>query len=269
VLAQRSLLRSLLPDCPAALRPRLLSALSLASRHAGWYSVDLNDFDSAEYFYEDARALAHEAENVELGTSVLVAMSRFAVWQGKPRVGMDYAVAARQWADGTGDLRVRAWTYAAGIARAYAADGQRDACLAALDTAHTALGKADEYVPNCYITNYYDGIHASFCGECHLELGDAPRAVDYAQRSLATLDHSYRRHVALTTVDLARAYVQSSEIDEAARLLGDAGEVAAANSSARLITILRQGRADLRPWAKTAAVHALDDRLASCGLAKA
>lgn len=266
VLAQRSLLRSLLPGCPAALRPRLLSALSLASRHAGWYSVDLNDFDGAEYFYEDARALAHEAGNIEQGAQVLVGMSRLAVWEGKPRVGMDHAVAARQWADRTGDMRLRAWTYAAGVARVYAANGQRDTCLTALDAAQTALGRAGEHVPGCYSINYYEGIHASFCGECHLELRDAERAADYAQRSLAALDQSYPRHVALTTVDLARAYVQSGEIDEAARLLGDAGEVAAANSSARLITVLGQGRAELQPWADTAAVRALDDRLASCGV---
>lgn len=267
VLAQRSLLRSLLPDCPASLRPRLLSALGLASRYAGWFSVDLNDLDSAEYFYEDARALAHEAGNIELGAIVLGGMSGLAVLQGKPRVGIDHAVAARQWADRTDDMRLRAWTAAAGIARAYAADGQQDACLAALDMAETELGRAGEQaVPGYYSINYYEGIHDSFCGQCHLELRDAGSAADYAQRSLVTLDRSYTRHVALTTVDLARAYAQSDEVDEAARLLGDAAEIAAGNSSARLVTRVRQGRADLRPWANTATVRALDDRLASCGV---
>jgi hypothetical protein len=229
VLAQRSLLRSLLPGCPEALRPSLLSTLSVASRHAGWYSFDLNDFDSAGYFYEDARALAHEAQNIELSASVLFNMSRLAVWQGKPRVGIDHAVAARQWADHTDDMRSRAWT-AVGAGRAYAADGQRDACLAALDAAETALGRAGDQVPGYNAIHYDEGVHTSFCGECHLELRDAERAADYAQRSLATLDQSYTRQVALTSVDLARAYTQSGEIDEAARLLGDAGEIAAGNS---------------------------------------
>ena len=139
--------------------------------------------------------------------------------------------------------------------------------MAAIDAAETELGRAEEQVPGCYSISYYEGIHISFCGECHLKLRDAERAVDYTQRSLATLDQTYTRHVALTTVDLARAYAQSGEIDEAARLLGDAGEIAAGNSSARLITALRQGRADVQPWADTAAVRALDDRLASWGVA--
>ncbi|MGB6161093.1 MAG: hypothetical protein WCF33_23820 [Pseudonocardiaceae bacterium] len=37
-------------------------------------------------------------------------MSHLATWQGKPRIGIDHAVAAAQWADRTGDLRLRAYT---------------------------------------------------------------------------------------------------------------------------------------------------------------
>jgi hypothetical protein len=60
--------------------------------------------------------------------------------------------------------------------------------------------------------------------------------------------------------------MQCNEIDEAARLLGDAGDIAARNSSARLIERLEQARAGLRPWQYTAAVRTLDDRLAAYGL---
>ncbi|MGH3929441.1 MAG: hypothetical protein ACRDTF_05625, partial [Pseudonocardiaceae bacterium] len=110
VLAQRQLARSLLPDCPAALRPRLLSALSGASRQAGWLLFDLNDFDGAGYYYEDARALAHQAQDIELGAFVLCEMSYLATWQGQPRTGIDHAAAAGQWAGQTGDMRLRAYT---------------------------------------------------------------------------------------------------------------------------------------------------------------
>lgn len=103
--------------------------------------------------------------------------------------------------------------------------------------------------------------------QCHLKLGDAERAADYAQQSLAALDPSFTRLVAFASVNLGRAYVGSGEIDHAARLLGDAGEIAAHNSSARLIERLKQARADLQPWVNTAAVRTLDDRLASYGVA--
>ncbi len=110
VLAQRDLARGLVPECPAGLRPRMLSALNEASRQAGWLSFDLKQFDHAGYYYEDARALAHEAENIGLGAFVLCEMSHSATWQGTPRIGIDHAVAAGQWANRTGDRRLCAYT---------------------------------------------------------------------------------------------------------------------------------------------------------------
>jgi hypothetical protein len=71
----------------------------------------------------------------------------------------------------------------------------------------------------------------------------------------------------MTIVDLSEAYVLCNEIDEAARLLGDAGDIAAGNSSARLIERLEQARAGLQPWRDTAAIRALDERLSSVALA--
>ncbi len=264
VLAQRDLARALVPECPAALRPRMLSARSEASRQAGWLSFDLDQFDHAGYYYEDARALAHEAENIGLGAFVLCEMSHLATWRGTPRIGIDHAVAAGQWANRTGDLRLRAYT--ADVAgRAYAADGQRDACLTALDTAHTALTAADDQAPS--YSTYHEAIHISIRGGCHLTLGEADRAVSYAQQSLETLDQSLVRDMALTIVGLGEAYVRCKEIDEAARLFGDAGEIAARNSSARLIGRLKKGRAELEPWKHTTAVRQLDDRLASYSVA--
>ncbi len=264
VLAQRDLARALVPDCPDTLQPRILSALSETSRQAGWLSFDLKQFDHAGYYYEDARALAHQAENTGLGAFVLCEMSHLATWQGTPRIGIDHAVAAEQWADRTGDLRLRAYT-ADVAARAYAADGQRDACLSALDTAHTVLTTADDQAPS--FSTYDEAIHISIRGGCHLTLREPDHAISYAQQSLETLDQSYARDVAMTIVDLGEAYVQCTEIDEAARLLGDAGEIAAGHSSVRLTDRLAQARAGLQPWHDTAAVRALDERLAAHGLA--
>ncbi|MBV9011810.1 MAG: hypothetical protein JO272_07120 [Pseudonocardiales bacterium] len=265
VLAQRDLARALVPECPAVLRPRLLSALSEASRQAGWLSFDLKRFDHAEYYYEDARALAHQADNPGLGALVLCDMSDLATWQGKPRVGVDHAVAASQWAGRTDDLRLRA--YAADVAaRTYAADGQKNACLTALDTAHTALTRADYQAPS-QMLGYGEGWHIAFRGGCHLKLGEADCAISYAQQGLKLVDQSrLRGATAMTIANFAEAYVQCDEIDEAARLLGDAGDIAVGNSSARLIERLVQVRAGLQPWHQTAAVRTLDERLASHGL---
>ncbi|MGH3586952.1 MAG: hypothetical protein ACRDQ0_11570, partial [Pseudonocardia sp.] len=265
VLAQRNLARVLVAGCPDSLRPRMLSALSEASRQAGWLSFDLKHFDNAEYYYEDARAWSHEAHNVGLGAFVLCEMSHLATEQGRPRIGIDHAVAAGQWAYQTDDMRLRA--YAADVvARAYAADGQRDACLTALDTAHNAMTATGDQIASSG-PKYDEAIHISVRGGCHLTLRDADRAVFYAEQSIKTLDQSYVRDMAMTIVDLGEAYVLRKEIDEAARLLGDAGEIAARNSSARLLERLKQGRAELQPWEHAAAIRQLDDRFAAYGLA--
>jgi hypothetical protein len=263
VLAQRDLARALLPDCPDALRPQMLSVLSEASRQAGWLSFDLKQFDHAGYYYEDARALAHEAENTGMGALVLCQMSQLATWHGKPRIGIDHAVAAGQWADRTDDLRLRAMI-ADVVARAYAADGQRDACMTALDTAHTVLTTVDDHAPS--YTVYDEAMHISFRGECHLRLHEAAPAVSYAQQSLKLLDQSHARDVAMTIVDLSEAYVQCNEIDEGARLLGDAGEIAAGHSSVRLMGRVEQARGSMEPWREAQAVRELDGRLTSLGL---
>jgi hypothetical protein len=42
---------------------------------------------------------AHDAQNVELVAYILCTMSHLATWQGKPRVGIDHAVAAAVWAE--------------------------------------------------------------------------------------------------------------------------------------------------------------------------
>lgn len=61
---------------------------------------------------------------------------------------------------------------------------------------------------------------------------------------------------------LGDAYVQSREIDEAARVIGVGADLAARNSSARLVDVLTQSRRHLDPWRETSAVRDLDDQLA-------
>jgi tetratricopeptide (TPR) repeat protein len=160
-------------------------------------------------------------------------------------------------------MRLRAYT-ADVAARAYAANGQRDACVKALDTAHTALTKADHQTQS--YTTYNQAVHISIRGGCHLKLGETDCAVSYAQQSLKLLDRSRARGLAITLIDLAEAYVQCTEIDEAAQLLGDAGNIAAGHSSCRLIGRLEQARVAMQPWQHTAPVRALNERLAAYGL---
>ena len=266
VLAQRNLVRVMLTECPAVHRTRLLSLFSNLSRFVGWLSFDLGDFDSGSYFYEQARTSAHEAENTELGAFVLCNMSHLATWQGKPRTGIDHAVAAQSWAKRTDDFLLQAYTSDV-AARAYAHDGQRAACLAELESAgRTVAGGSGRPARLSFAYFYGPGQFAATQSQCYLRLQDAGQAIRAASTSLELLDPSFVRNIAFGKLTLASAHVRDRDIDHAATVLSDAGAFVAHNHSARLMQQLHSGRAQLEQWKNTRAVRALDDQLSAYGL---
>lgn len=121
-------------------------------------------------------------------------------------------------------------------------------CRAALSSAEQALDQvsigAGAEPPWVYRLEAH---HIGTRSQCHLELHDPQQAADYAKQTLGSLDPSAVRNKVFITVFLGMAQVQRKEIEEAARLLGDAGEVAAGNSSARLTERLQQARVQLQP----------------------
>lgn len=264
VLAQRNLVRAVLPECPARLRRRLLSLFSNLSRFAGWLCFDLSDFDSASYYYEQARTAAHEAENTELGIFTLCNLSHLATWRGQPRVGIDHAVAAQGWANETDDVVLRA--YVADVAaRAYAKAGKPSACLEALSSIPGKLDVTAHTPATSLVYFYGPGQYAITRAQCLLMLHDAPAAVQAAQESLTLVNRSFVRNHAFGTLHLGNAYIESGEIEEAARMIGVGAELAGRNRSARLVEQLQRSRSRLAPWQRTAAVKTLDERLAAYG----
>ena len=77
------------------------------SSSAGDYFFDLNDLDSARYYYDQARAAAHEARNAELSIYALCSMSYAASSQGKAHAGIDLAAAAQSLSTRTDDPLLR------------------------------------------------------------------------------------------------------------------------------------------------------------------
>lgn len=190
VLAQRKLVRTLVTECPSALRQRLLTLYSNMSRFAGWLSFDLADFETAGRYYEEARLAAHEAEDTDQSVFVLCNMSHLATWQGRARVGVDHAIAAQNWANDTNDSLLRAYT-ADVAARAYAGMGNRLACFDALDTAQAGVTDTMPQTPGASLAYFYgQGQLAQTRSLCLLQLGDAKQAEQAAQESLTQMGSS-------------------------------------------------------------------------------
>jgi transcriptional regulator with XRE-family HTH domain len=267
VVAERDVIRWLLPDCPGPFRPRLLSALSHASRMAGWLCFDLGDYHGAWLYYDQARAAAHEARNSALAAQVLCNMSHLATWQGTPRLGIDHAVAAQGWARQTDDLPLRAYAHQV-AARAYAADGGQEST----DT-HVLreLGYAEECLAGSHDDNsiaHFNGPAqlASDEGLCYLLLGQSDTSASKSSDSLELLDRSFVRNAAFTMLTLGQAHLQGKVIPEAAIVISDAAELAMQNRSVRLTGEMRTAVRSLAPWNDVKEVRELTERCQAAGI---
>jgi tetratricopeptide (TPR) repeat protein len=264
ILTQRQIVRGLLPATSGVLRERVLSLFASYSRFAGWLSFDLNNHAAALEYYETARIAAHEAQDTRLGAFILCNLSHLATWQGRARVGIDHAVAAKAWAARTEDSRLKA--YACDVAaRAYALDGQEPACIQELDEALNYLAAHDER-PS--LVHFYDpALHASVRGLCMMQLRHSAEAVSVTLDAISAIDTSFVRNLAMTSLDLGAAYVQFRQPEQSAQTVATAIDLATQNRSPRLIRQIQAARKRLDLWSDTQAVRELDDRMSAYGLA--
>jgi hypothetical protein len=263
VLAQRRLVRGLIPEASGEVQARLVSLFANLSRFAGWLSFDLNNHAAAVDYYETARAAAHEAHNTALGAFVLCNMSHLASWRGQARIGIDHALAAQGWANQTDDIRLRAYAHDV-AARGYAMDGQALAAESALEQARSALAVAnghDGY--NTLVYFYNTGQLASTESSCHLWLSRPERGAEIAERAITIIEDGFVRNLALTSLRYGICHLRSPKPDpgRAARGIADAIRLAAHNRSPRLIERLQRGWKELEPWRDEPEVQAVLDLL--------
>jgi tetratricopeptide (TPR) repeat protein len=265
VLAQRQLVRSLLDECPAERRPRLLSLDSSMSSSIGFYFFDLDDAASAMHYCDQARAAAQEARNTELAVWALCNMSYFASWQGKAHAAIDFAAAAQSLVSRTDDVPLQVCAVEkSGIA--YAVDGQYKECMTEFDRALAGLNSsAGRTSPESPAYWTHEGHVYSQQGYCLLRLSKPTEAAASARKGLRLFDNSFVGSLAFTTLRLATARLQSGEVEEAAQLIGDGALLATRNRSTRLTKEVRTTRARLQPWQETPAVQELDEQLSGMG----
>lgn len=231
--------------------------------------VGFRDHPTAARLYTEARENAHEAEDSDLGAYMLCHLSQLAIWTQRPRVAVDYAVAASSWVAQSDDTHLRAYV-AIRNAEALALAGQRTACLTALDDADTALAGLEPCHPSLSRAYWMGaGVQESYRGNCLAILGDAGDAVAASRRALELMLTTYVRDRAVTLLEMERALIQLGEIEEAAHVVGAAATLAEQNRSPRLAGAIRGGRDRLSPWADVKAVRELDARLAAGDIVRA
>jgi len=112
VLAQQRLVTSLLAGASGGVHARLLPLLANICRFTGWVLYNLNDYDGAGYYYGQARAAAHEADDDAMCAMVLANWSQLATWAGDPRLGVEHALGAVAWGQRAGSWSPTAATWA-------------------------------------------------------------------------------------------------------------------------------------------------------------
>lgn len=269
VIVQQQLTETMLSNCTAALRPAVLSLHAEWTGFAGCLAWDAGEYDSASRLYTLARETAHEAEDADLAAYMLCHLSQLAIWQHRPRVAVDYAIAARSWVAQSADRPLRAYV-GMRAAEAAATAGQRQACL-------DALAEADRYIAGVVPSHpsrsraYFvgAGMMESYRGNCLAILGEPASAAEATRQSLTLMHPTFTRDIAISLLELERSLIRLGDIDEAAGAIGEAAELAARNRSPRLASAILGGRRDLSPWADTSAVRGLDELLVEHDIVRA
>ncbi|MGH3804955.1 MAG: hypothetical protein ACRDTD_33385 [Pseudonocardiaceae bacterium] len=248
---------------PEAFAQRAVSAYAELTQFVGWLCFNMGDYRSAQHYYDDARSAAHDAQNVELVTYILCTMSQLATGQGKPRVGIDHALAAAVWADQAHSPLARA--YAADVAvRAYSADNQPDKCRETLDQEYAALQAARADEPTASWWYFYDeSFYWSTEGQCALKLQRPDAAMAALDKSLMLVDPAHLHNRSVWLLCRAEARIQQAEVDEASSIVADVARLTAGNGSQRFAQRITEVRGLLTPWERTKPVRELDERLAA------
>lgn len=263
VMAEREVLAAILRGrAPAALARRAQSAYAELSQLAGWLLFNLGDFRAAAHYYDEARTVAHAAQDTDLVTYVLCTMSHMATWTGQPRVGIDHAVAAQTWARRTANPLALA--YAADVtARAYAADnappGDCDTALA-LEQQAIQAEPAEPPVPDRWYF-YDESFRLGTEAETNLLLGRPAAALDAAGRSVALIDPANLHNRVMTQALQAEAVIRQGDGPGACTLIAGIARTTVGNSSQRIDDRITGLRRELGPWGRTAAVRDLDEQL--------
>ena len=261
-LAQRHVIADLVASAPDDLRARVLTVYAELSQMVGWQLYNLGDYRAAQYYYDDARTAAHDAENTELVTYVLCTMSQLATWQNKPRVGIDHAIAAQAWAAQTDSPH--ALGYAADVAsRAFAAAQQHDKAHRALEQEHAAVRDMAAGTPLASWWYFYDeSFYWGTRAECALVLGTPEKALAAARTSLPMIDPANVHNYAHTLALQSQAHLQQGDIAEASAIVGDIAHISGVNRSPRITQRIADLRTALTPWQRSRSVRTLDDLLA-------
>jgi hypothetical protein len=229
---------------------------------AGRLSVDLNDHRSAHAYFQTGLRVAQEADDRPL-TAYLLEATTWLPANSRPQVKAAILEHASQLA-ATATASERGFM-ASRTAQEHAEAGNAGAAMRWLEQAEAATqeltrdGSADG---SGWESQWNESYLLRYEGNVQLNLGDGARAKQLLHEASRRMPASAVRSHSILMPDLAGAYVQEGEPEEACRIAADGIELVAEMPATAALTGLRRLRANLRPVERLSAVRELDERLA-------
>ncbi|WP_424184634.1 helix-turn-helix domain-containing protein [Actinokineospora sp. G85] len=236
-----------------------LGLLGVLSGLSGSLRFDLGRESQAAEFFDVGHLASREADDPDLSSWLLAARSILPFFSRNYAEAVELLVAAEKDAAIRSTARRRAWI-AALLARAAAANGDRDRSLAALDR---ATGHISEVVDPPTGTDFFDATRLEgIAGSVYMFLADTERAIPQLSHSLDRRSIGDAKGRALLRLDLAECHVIAREPEEAVRLINAALDVAHGTLVNPIMARIRLLRADLNVWENVQEVRELKARVA-------
>lgn len=250
---------SLSPDT----RDRLSSITSRTALLAGALFFELGDYEESRAYYHLAMSAAQETQDSDQQALILGWTTFSWTYADQPREALTYAQGGRAAAKQGDDIFLQSWL-AAIEAEIQAHLQERGACLQALSQAEKI--EAAPHQDNRYVLYHHfdDSLLNGYRGACFKQLYDATDTQSrhfLQQAQQALLEAVAQRRRSNNLVDLSWTLVQQQEIEEACQRAGEALVFIQQKQSITSFRRLLAVRHDLAPWAETAAVKGLDERM--------
>lgn len=259
VHAQIQVIRQLREGSAGSDRQALLVMQAQYAEFAGWLHQDVRDFEAAGFWLDRALDWSHAAADQEMATYVMARKSQLAGDMHDATAAMDLAAAAAGMSRKRSRLKATAATYGA---HGYALDGQRTACLRAIDSAREIAGRLDN--SESPWASWLDGAYIDVQrGRCLSALGDHAQAATVYQRAIRDLPSSFRRDRGVYLAREALAHTGAREPEQAAAVGMQALAIGESTQSGRVIDELARVGTGLAPWAGLPAVADFHDALTS------
>lgn len=240
-----------------ALGKRLLATIADLCQLAGWVAADADLHTTAERSYVTGIHAAHAADNAPLAANLISLLSYLYSNTGNPHEAVLLAqtayTGAQQRSSATTQALLQervAWAHA----RAHELE-QTKRALGRADDLYERSNPADDPTWVYWLNRDEMDVMA---GRCYTELRQPKQAQPLLRRVLGHYNDDMVRETSLYSSWLAESYIQTEDIDEAARLAGRtlllSGQVNSARAKERTVLLRKR----LRPYRHVRAVQDLE-----------